>query len=106
MSQAVLAEQSHRIIPFKAGRESEIACPFLAGSESESWETTFRKLVNEKKVNEPKALWVKIGIVFGDSAISVSDHHNAAFGSVPAAFVDYFRLKYCLYKNTSISSSL
>ena len=50
------------ISSFQGGLETEHACPFLAGNESESWESTFRKLVNEKKVNEPKALWVKVCI--------------------------------------------
>jgi hypothetical protein len=54
-----------------------LSCPFLAGSESESWETTFKKLVTEKKVHEAKALWVKIGIVFGDSSLNVMEHTSS-----------------------------
>ena len=57
----------------------EHGCPFLAGNESECWETTFRKLVNEKKANEANALWVKIGIVFGDSGLNVMDHNNSGY---------------------------
>jgi hypothetical protein len=67
-----------KLIFHQGGLETEIACPFLAGNESESWETTFRKLVSEKKVNEAKALWVKIGIVFGDASINVIDYQNAS----------------------------
>ena len=35
--------------------------------------------MSEKRVNEPKALWVKIGIVFGDSSLNAMEHHNASY---------------------------
>ena len=68
-----------KLVIFQGGPDGvEHACPFLVGNESECWETTFRKLVNEKKVNETQALWVKIGIVFGDAGINALEHNNTA----------------------------
>ncbi len=71
----VAAHEITSLFTFKQGKtsnkgaESELDLPFLMGGESESLETTFRKLMFEKKGSgaaEQKVLKVNIGIIFGD----------------------------------------
>lgn len=47
-------------------QKNEFSCPLMLGGEAESLETTFKKLIFEKKGSaEQKSLWVEIGIIFG-----------------------------------------
>jgi dedicator of cytokinesis protein 1 len=80
----VAAHEITSLFTFKQGKttykgaETELACPFLFSNDSETLESTFRKLVFEKKANvESKVFWVNIGIIFGDvSAITAVSAHQ------------------------------
>ena len=61
------------------GRENEISAPFLAGSDNESFESVFRKLVFEKKGvagGDNRSLWVTLNIMMGDLTQPLDVHHS------------------------------
>ncbi|XP_040577137.1 dedicator of cytokinesis protein 1 [Lepeophtheirus salmonis] len=70
----------------EGGREAELSIPFISsGSESESLENTFKRLINtDRKSQESnlRRLGVKLNIVFGGDLHNSNSHHLDLTGSV------------------------